>query len=169
MAERAIAHGVLLEYEATSAYEIMATYDSGQPMAAAQVAVFSPDNPSEPWMTGMTDTEGRFLFSPPSPGNWEVQVRQAGHGDLVVVPVAETAIAAGATAPDAPAAEADTETAAEDAAAGTMVAQAPTASTRGSSDRTFTGLQKGLMAGSVVWGLVGTALFFSQQRPAKDR
>lgn len=158
VAERAIAHGAVLEYNATQAYEILATYDSGTPMVEAQVAIFSPENPSEPWMTGVTDAEGRFLFTPPTPGNWEVQVRQAGHGDLVVIPVAEGAIAA------TPAAEStDAPPAAQETAA-TSPATPPN-----SSPQAFTGLQKGLMAGSVVWGFVGTALFFSQKGSLKKR
>ncbi|WP_439346408.1 carboxypeptidase-like regulatory domain-containing protein [Vacuolonema iberomarrocanum] len=176
MAERAIAHGVVLEYNATQAYEVTAAYDTGTPMAEAQVAVFSPDNPSEPWMTGTTDAEGRFLFTPPSPGNWEVQVRQAGHGDLVVIAVEGEAIAAAPTAESgSPSTEAtdttdtpgvDTETAMESPATTLTPGES---SNSGSSSPSITGLQRGLMAGSVVWGFVGTALFFSQRNPTTKR
>jgi nickel transport protein len=136
---RAIAHGAVLQYSTTQAYEITAAYDSGQPMTAAQVAIFSPDNPSTPWMMGTTDDQGQFLFTPPTPGNWEVQVRQAGHGDVVVIPVSDR----------------------------------PTSSTEGGAegDRSRSGAfdnwQKGLMAGSVLWGCVGTALFFSQKQSSQ--
>ena len=176
VAERAIAHGVVLEYNATQAYEVTAAYDTGEPMAEAQVAVFSPDEPSEPWMVGTTDAEGRFLFTPPSPGNWEVQVRQAGHGDLVVIAVEGEAIASAPTAEsEASGAEAadstdtpgvDTEAATE--APATTQTQGEQGNS-GSSSPSITGLQRGLMAGSVVWGFVGTALFFSQKNPTTKR
>jgi len=141
LAGRAIAHGAVLTYEATQAYEITAAYDNGDPMKNAQVAIFSPDDPVAPWKTATTDEEGHFLFSPPSPGNWEVQVRQAGHGDLLVIAVEDAAIA-----------QTD-EAEAQEVVAQTDEAIAPSG--------TLNPLQKGLMAGSVIWGFVGTALFFS--------
>lgn len=169
--ERAIAHGVVLEYNTTQAYEVTAAYDTGMPMAEAQVAVFSPENPSEPWMVGTTDAEGRFLFTPPSPGNWEVQVRQAGHGDLLVIAVEGAAIAAAPTAgSEAPGVEAtDTPGVDAEAAPEAPAATSGARSSSGASSQPFTGLQRGLMAGSVVWGFVGTALFFSQKNPTTKR
>jgi nickel transport protein len=174
--ERAIAHGVVLEYNTTQAYAVTATYDTGRPMVEAQVAVFSPENPSEPWMVGTTDAEGRFLFTPPSPGNWEVQVRQAGHGDLVVIAVEGEAIAAAPTAEsESPSLEATDAMDAPGVDAETAMGSPATTSTlgepsnNGSSSPPITGLQRGLMAGSVVWGFVGTALFFSQRNPTTKR
>lgn len=174
--ERAIAHGVVLEYNTTQAYEVTAVYDTGMPMAEAQVAVFSPENPSEPWMVGTTDAEGRFLFTPPSPGNWEVQVRQAGHGDLVVIAVEGEAIATPATAesesPNTESADSTDTPGVDTEVATDAPATTPTpgeSSNSGSSSPSITGLQRGLMAGSVVWGFVGTALFFSQRNPTTKR
>jgi nickel transport protein len=122
---KTLAHGVAIEYRATQAYEIQAAYDTGAPMVDAQVAIYSPDEPSEPWLTGTTDAEGRFIFSPSRAGHWEVQIRQAGHGDVLVIPVADGATRSGGTVP-------------------------------------YTPLQKSLMIGSVLWGCLGTALFFSR-------
>ena len=144
---RAIAHGAVLQYSATQAYAITAAYDSGQPMTAAQVAIFAPDNPSTPWMTGTTDAQGQFLFTPPTPGNWEVQVRQAGHGDVVVIPVSDGSTSSAAGAESAEGAE---------SAAGDR-----------SRSGAFDNWQKGLMAVSVLWGCVGTALFFSQKQSSQ--
>lgn len=141
MAQRSLAHGAVLTYKATQAYEIIATYDNGDPMKNAQIVIFSPTAPAAPWKTATTDEAGRFLFSPPSPGNWEVQVRQAGHGDLLVIAVDDPAIA-----------RAD-ETEVQKGVAQTNEATAPSG--------TLNPLQKSLMAGSVIWGFVGTALFFS--------
>lgn len=142
IAERAIAHGVEIEYQAAQAITVMATYDSGEPMAEAQVAVFSPDNPSEPWMTGTTSEQGVFTFAPDASvlGDWEVQVRQAGHGDIVTIPVEENF--------------------AEGGAGGSTDNVA--ASSGGTSS--FTPLQKIVVMGAVVWGFVGTALFFMSRK-----
>lgn len=124
-------HGVDLGYRQTQAVEIMATFDSGEPMANAQVAVYAPDNPSQPWLTGTTDEQGRFLFSPDrdEAGTWEVTVRQAGHGDVVTIPV--------------------------DAEAGAMLATT-------SGDGELSPLQQWVLAAAVIWGFIGTALFFAR-------
>lgn len=132
-----LAHGATIEYRQTKAIQIQALYDTGEPLAEAQVAVYAPNDPASAWMTGTTDEQGWFLFrpDPEQPGNWEVTVRQSGHGDIVVIPVE-----AGDLNPDA----------ATDGIATSRPTQTP--------------LQKGLMVASVLWGCVGTALFFSQSR-----
>lgn len=123
------AHGVDLEYTGHFAIEISAHYDSGDPMSGAQVAVFAPGNPAQPWLSGICDDSGRFSFipDPQTPGLWEVHVRKAGHGGIIRIEVDESGI----TPP---------------AAGG------------------FTVMQKTLMTLAVIWGLVGTALFFSRRR-----
>ena len=87
----AYAHGARIEYKSSMAIEIVAKFDSGEPMDGAQVVVYAPDAPSTPWLTGICDGEGRFTFTPDSekPGTWDVQVRQAGHGDIIHIPVGE--------------------------------------------------------------------------------
>lgn len=110
----------------TQNFSVEANYSSGEPMALAQVAVYSPENPDQPWATGQTNQEGEFEFSPDSAGNWDVVIRQAGHGTSVSVPV------------------------------GMAQAQAGTASESSSP------LQRWASAGAALWGLVGTALFFSR-------
>lgn len=124
-----LAHGVMLEYTQHTSVEITAQYDYGEPMSGAQVAVFAPGNPSEPWLTGICDDSGKFSFvpDPQIPGLWEVQVRQAGHGDIIRIEINE-----GGVAP--------------------------------SVAKGFTTAQKILMAVAVIWGLVGTALFFTRRR-----
>ncbi|MDY6917926.1 MAG: carboxypeptidase regulatory-like domain-containing protein [Chloroflexota bacterium] len=83
------AHGVDIYYTSSTVVEIVAAYDTGEPMAGAQVAVYAPDELSTPWLTGVCDEEGRFSFSPDTskPGTWDVQVRLAGHGDIVHIAV----------------------------------------------------------------------------------
>ncbi len=86
--EVARAHGANVQARNAEAVEIYATYDSGEPMVEAQVQIFAPDDPQHPYVQGKTDAAGRYVFVPTQPGNWEVSVRQAGHGDIAVVPVA---------------------------------------------------------------------------------
>jgi len=123
-APSALAHGAHLTHRAAG-IEVTATYDGGQPMVGAQVQVYAPDDPSTPWAVGTTDDEGRYWFTPDAeqPGNWEVMVRQAGHGDVLAIPVGQTEIVPVASASP---------------------------------------LQRGVAAGAVVWGCVGTALFFAR-------
>lgn len=124
----AFAHGARIEYTISMAVEIQATYDSGEPMAGGQVTVYAPDDPSTPWLTGLCDQEGRFVFTPApdKPGTWDVQVRQAGHGDIVHIEIGQGAAISGGAG--------------------------------------FTIPQILLMAACVVWGCIGTALFFSRKR-----
>jgi len=91
----ALAHGVNIQYSSDIEITIVAKYDSGEPMAGAQVAVYAPDDPSTPWLTGACDDEGRFSFTPDTsiPGTWDVQVRLAGHGGMVHIPVGEDSTA----------------------------------------------------------------------------
>jgi nickel transport protein len=123
----ASAHGAEIEYTISMAVEIRAVYDTGEPMAGGQVTVYAPDDPSTPWLEGVCDEDGCFVFTPdPSkPGTWDVQVRQAGHGDMVHISIGEGMAVSGGTG--------------------------------------YTPLQIVLMGGCVVWGFVGTALFFSRR------
>ncbi|MGD9115880.1 MAG: carboxypeptidase regulatory-like domain-containing protein [Dehalococcoidia bacterium] len=127
----ALAHGVHIEYTSDVEITIVAEYDTGTPMAGAQVAVYSPDEPSTPWLTGVCDDEGRFSFTPDTsrPGTWDVQVRLAGHGGIVHIPVGEGSASSGGVGG-------------------------------------YSWLQIALMAACVVWGSVGTALYFRRRRRA---
>ena len=113
----------------TRTFSIEARYSSGEPMALAQVVVYSPENPEEPWSTGQTNEAGEFVFNPDTTGNWDVVIRQAGHGTSVSVPVETTQ------------------------AESTAVA---------SSEPSPSPVQRWASAGAALWGLVGTALFFSR-------
>lgn len=127
----ALAHGVNIQYSSDIEITIVARYDSGEPMSGAQVAVYAPDDPTTPWLTGVCDDEGRFSFTPDAskPGTWDVQVRLAGHGGMVHIPVGEGAAASGGIGG-------------------------------------YSYLQLGLMAACVIWGSIGTALYFRRRRPA---
>ncbi|MDB9314154.1 carboxypeptidase regulatory-like domain-containing protein [Spirulina sp. CS-785/01] len=138
----AVAHGSNIEYRQTEAIQITAKYDSGTPMGEAQVTVYSPDDPATPWVQGVTDEQGNFTFvpDPDQRGNWEVKVRQSGHGDIISIPLEEQ--------------EAETASTSESA----TITQATTNTTG------YSPLQKGVMAVVGVWGCVGTALFFLRKK-----
>ncbi|MDY6911580.1 MAG: carboxypeptidase regulatory-like domain-containing protein [Chloroflexota bacterium] len=121
----AYAHGAQIDYTSEVAIDLVATYDNGEAMAEAQVVVYAPNDPSTPWLKGTCDEEGRFTFVPDvsMPGIWDIQVRQAGHGDMVHITIAE----------------------------GTMI---------GESSSGYSIGQIVLMSVCVVWGIIGTALFF---------
>lgn len=86
-----LAHGTKFEYHAQTSYEIVATYDDGTPMAEAQVSVFAPNEPSKPWTTGTCDEKGRYVLTPDTSiaGEWAVQIRRAGHGGMLNIPVGD--------------------------------------------------------------------------------
>ncbi len=132
------AHGVIVHHAKRPGVEIIARYDTSEPMAGAQVAVFAPSGPGTPgagpWLTGFCDEKGRFAFVPdPSiPGTWSVRVRQAGHGAMIHITMDED--------------ESDKSPLPEIAGAG------------------YTTGQIALMTICVIWGSIGSALYFSRMR-----
>jgi nickel transport protein len=128
----ALAHGVNIQYSSDIKIEIVAKYDTGEPMAGAQVKVYAPDDPTTPWLTGVCDDEGHFSFTPDAskPGTWDVQVRLAGHGGMIHIPVGGDS----------------------------------TATSGGIGGYSY--LQIALMAACVIWGCIGTALYFRRRRLA---
>ncbi len=126
--DAAFGHGVDIEYQASKVYKITASYDSGEPMSEAQVIIYAPDNPSEPWSIGKCDKNGNYFFTPdPSQqGTWDIQVRKAGHGGMIHITAEENAQTSDSTG--------------------------------------FTTLQMLIMTACVIWGLIGTGLFFLGRR-----
>lgn len=124
----AYAHGARIEYRVMRVIEITALFDTGDPIQEGQVTVYAPDDPSTPWLSGATDEDGRFSFTPDPEmmGTWDVQVRQAGHGDIVHIPLEGGNLSSGGAG--------------------------------------FTPLQIVLMSVCVLWGLAGTALYFSRSK-----
>jgi len=89
----AYAHGTKIEYMITTTITVHAKFDTDEPMSEAQIMVYAPDDPSTPWLVDTADEDGYFTFTtdPELPGIWDVQVRQAGHGDMIHIPVGEDA------------------------------------------------------------------------------
>ncbi|MFO8041543.1 MAG: carboxypeptidase-like regulatory domain-containing protein [Sodalinema sp.] len=138
--DAAVSHGAKLTYEVEPTISLTAAYDNGEPFNEAQVFVYSPENPQEPWETGTTDESGRYQFrpNPEIPGNWTVTVRQAGHGDMITINLDDSTLMA------------DDSTG--DAANSSLLA-----------DLTDISVPQRLLTGaSVIWGCVGTALYFSR-------
>ncbi|MGF1540579.1 MAG: carboxypeptidase regulatory-like domain-containing protein [Pleurocapsa sp.] len=136
--EAALAHGVKIQYLQSSAITVRATYDDGTPMKEAQVVVYAPNDLANPWLKGITDERGYFSFVPDADisGNWDVKVRQSGHGDIVSIPLTEGNL-------------------------GTDNTQEMTVS---GTTNDYSPLQKMVMAAAGVWGFIGTALFFSRKK-----
>lgn len=93
----ALAHGANIQYRETSAITIQAKYDDGTPMANAQVVVYAPSDRATPWVKGTTDDAGDFSFVPDgtaeNAGDWDIKVRQSGHGDITSIPIADGKLA----------------------------------------------------------------------------
>ena len=80
--------------DAEQVLNLQSTFSNGTPLKGAKVKVYSPSNPVTPWTRGVTDHQGRFSFSPDQDitGDWEVIIKQQGHGDILTVPVDDTGI-----------------------------------------------------------------------------
>lgn len=124
------AHGTDIEYDIVTAINVTALFEDGTPMGACQYIVYAPDNPAEAWANGDCDENGRFTINPDTTitGNWAVNIREAGHGDIINIPINDEGVA---------------------------FAAQPQSNT----------LQSILTGLAVVWGFVGTALYFSNRQP----
>ena len=135
-ASTVLSHGVSVTWELRGdSVHVAGSFDDGQPMGNAQVTVFSGAAPSEPYLNGVTDGNGEFSFLPDKEEseNWDIQLRKAGHGDIVHI----------------------------------SLSNANTPVMRGGHGR-FSVLQIVLMALCVVWGFIGTALFFASKRDKQN-
>lgn len=95
------AHGI--EY---STFEgglgITIKYNTGQLITGAHVKVYSPDDTDDLFQWGVTDLNGRFIFSPDEPGEWLIEINDGtGHGIKEKFTVAEDlTLVRGATGPE---------------------------------------------------------------------
>ncbi len=96
---KAMAHQVQTNYFINNqanneSIELRTTFSNGQPLKGAKVTVYSPDQPLQARVTGVTDSQGRFTFAPTEAinGDWEVNIERAGHQDILTVPVTEEGI-----------------------------------------------------------------------------
>ncbi|MGD1864685.1 MAG: carboxypeptidase regulatory-like domain-containing protein [Phormidesmis sp.] len=95
---KAMAHQVQTNYfinnRADDGLELRTTFSNGEPLKGAKVTVYAPDQPLRARVTGITDSQGRFTFDPDESisGDWEVNIKRAGHQDILTVPVTEEGI-----------------------------------------------------------------------------
>lgn len=193
------AHGVVIEHRmyvenGAVKIEIHADFDSGEVMSDAQVAIFAPNDLINPWQTGKMDEAGNYTFEPDLsiPGTWDVQVRKAGHGDMIHIKItgdeakapetssAQPGIAVQPPAPDttkpleSPGSIAVGAGQATDRNAplvqiivndsSVLVSEGSTAGTAPVSvSAGYSTTQIIVMAACVIWGFVGTALFFARK------
>lgn len=83
------AHGTDIAYTVATTVQMEALFDNGEPMSECQFTVYAPNDPAVAWTTGECEADGRFDFTPDPAisGNWAVSIRQAGHGEIVNVPI----------------------------------------------------------------------------------
>lgn len=132
------AHGTEITYTVQATVDIEAYFDTGEPMANAQVTVYAPNDPANAWLQGEADENGRFTFTPDPeiPGRWDVAIRTAGHGEMLNIPLTDEATGSFALG----------------------------AGSGGSGGQTLA--QRVLIGAAVLWGCIGTALYF--RRPKKE-
>ncbi|NJK33572.1 MAG: hypothetical protein HC919_00715 [Oscillatoriales cyanobacterium SM2_2_1] len=149
------AHAVQLQHRTTRAIAITARHGD-EPLSGGQIVIFSPQNKSTPWQRGILNAKGNYVFVPDweMSGTWEIRVAQGGHGGVLTIPISD--------APAAPPTPAIPEVGlpVPPVAPPPEVIQPPA---------DFSPIQRTVMIGSVVWGLVGTALFFARGNASHAR
>lgn len=190
-----LAHGVRITHilnETTGEITVTAAFDTGEVLDNAAVVIFAPNDLINPWSTGTMDENGTYTFLPDYTiaGFWDIQVRKAGHGGLINVEITEdmaptyetnnTEAAYGESATItlsdgsevvivgdvAFVVDGDSvvfETGKSPIESNTNVVQAATGVQPGG----FTTAQIAIMSLSVIWGFVGTALYFAGRRKPK--
>ena len=91
---QSLAHTMFTNYLLNDKFEFQTTYSTDEVAENAEVYVYAPNNFDEPWLESRTDEEGRFSFLPDNsiPGDWEVQIIDEGHGEVIIVPVTEDGV-----------------------------------------------------------------------------
>jgi len=124
----AYSHGTKFTVIQPKEIRIQAAFDTGEPMADAEVLLFPPNETRES-SSVHTDSNGVFTFIPDRPGVWVCQVRhKSGHGMRINSDINENLSL--------------------------------------SSHSRISGVsqtQKIIMAICVIWGMIGTALFFKNK------
>ncbi len=183
-----LAHGVRIDHtiDATSgAITVMAAFDTGEVLNEAAVVIFAPNDLINPWSTGVMDENGSYIFTPDYSieGFWDIQVRKAGHGGLInieitadMMPDPTNSITATPNEDNARTITlsnssqvtiisdidftVDGDTVVFETDPSTVQSVTGTQPTSG-----FTTAQIIIMSVSVIWGFVGTALYFMRRKP----
>lgn len=129
------AHGVNISYQADMTYRIEAKFENGQPIVNGQVTIYAPNNPAEVWGEGFTNEEGIYLFTPDQKISGDWTIKIRQAGHGSLITV--------------PIGSEGVPTGMDGAYSGTTG---------------LTQSQKLLMIASVIWGAVGTALYFKRRK-----
>ena len=94
MPSHTLAHTMFTNYLLNDTLDFQSTYSTDEAAENAEVYVYAPNDLEEPWLETRTDEEGRFSFLPDTsiPGDWEVQIIDEGHGEVIIVPVTEEGV-----------------------------------------------------------------------------
>jgi nickel transport protein len=149
------AHGSKIEYKFDQVITITSKFDDGKPMKNAQVIIYSPQDNSNPWQKGITDENGKFIFTLDAnhKGNWSVKVQQAGHGGIISIPVDNNI-----TSPESINSLDSINSVNQDK---NIISQGNIGT---ENNIEYTNLQKMIMALTTTWGFIGTALFFKRNQ-----
>ncbi len=131
----AYAHGAQMSYQLTTGVVVQALYDSGLPMSSAQLTVYAPDDPTRAWLTGNSNDQGVFSFVPDPEVSGIWSVQARQAGHGAMIHIAV------------------------DKGDETALTPQATQVQPGSSL-----LQRLLMAATVIWGCIGTALYYKRGR-----
>ncbi|MBK8021000.1 MAG: hypothetical protein IPK19_06100 [Chloroflexi bacterium] len=186
-----LAHGVRVTHTidpTTGEVTLTGAFDTGEPFADAQVIIFAPSDLVTPWATGVANADGVYTFLPDYTieGYWEIQMRLAGHGGLInleiradMAPAAppEATEGAGTSAAQAGMLDGATQVVingnAEFVVSGDVVITASGSVVESGAGSElaapplgggFTPAQVAIMSAAVIWGFVGTALYFAGRR-----
>jgi nickel transport protein len=89
----ASAHGAGYELLDGGMVGVRATFDTGQPVANAEVLIFAPGE-TRAEMTASTDPRGVICFAPDRAGLWVLQIRaEGGHGLRINLEIDESMLA----------------------------------------------------------------------------
>ncbi|MEA5535680.1 hypothetical protein [Crocosphaera sp. XPORK-15E] len=89
-----LAHTMQTNYLFSDKLEFQTVYSTDEVAKNADVIIFAPNDTEKPWLESTTDEQGRFAFLPDTsiPGDWEVQIIDEGHGEILIVPVTEKGV-----------------------------------------------------------------------------
>ncbi|HSJ23597.1 MAG TPA: hypothetical protein VK929_02860 [Longimicrobiales bacterium] len=149
-ARAASAHGITVSVEHQGDMVVATSrYDGGIPVRGADIVIRGPAGDS-PYQTGRTDPDGRFIFVPAGPGEWQVTVDDGmGHRRTVRIAIPN------------PATLVEPETTASGGYAPGDVATATTLTATPTDEAALLAGPAGAGDGSVPWRLVtGLSLLF---------
>lgn len=190
-----LAHGVRIDHvvdTVSGEITIIAVFDTGEVLDEAAVVIFAPNDLINPWSTGVMDESGAYTFTPDYTieGFWDIQVRKAGHGGLINVEITADMIPDEDNVTSLSGIEGNSSTITLSDGSQVMITgnvdfnvngdtvifeTQPSTNISESSiiqpaidmprNSGFTSAQIVIMSLSVIWGFVGTALYFMRRKP----